>query len=63
MLPPLDLWRFGSCAFGSVVCGKGDERRGKWVNAHRDTDVVSAVDCELALVNAPLRRAICIVKI
>ena len=28
----------------------------KWVNAHRDTDVVSAEDRELALENERLRR-------
>jgi transposase len=34
----------------------------KWVNAHRDTDVVSAEDLELARENERLRREIRILK-
>lgn len=34
----------------------------KWVNADRDTDMLSAEDCELARENERLRRGIRILK-
>ncbi len=42
--------------------GVGLSTLNKWVNAHRDTDVVSAEDRELARENERLRREIRILK-
>lgn len=42
--------------------GVGVSTLNKWVNAHRDTDVVSAEDRELARENERLRREIRILK-
>ena len=42
--------------------GVGLSTLNKWVNAHRDTDVISAEDCELAQENERLRREIRILK-
>lgn len=42
--------------------GGGLSTLNKWVNAHRDTDVVSAEDLELARENERLRREIRILK-
>ena len=42
--------------------GVGMSTLNKWVNAHRDTDVVSAEDRELARENERLRREIRILK-
>ena len=42
--------------------GVGLSTLNKWVNAHRDTDVVSAEDLELARENERLRREIRILK-
>ena len=42
--------------------GVGLSTLNKWVNAHRDTDVVSAEDRELAQENERLRREIRILK-
>ena len=43
--------------------GVGLSTLNKWVNAHRDTDVVSAEDRELARENERLRREIRILKV
>ena len=42
--------------------GVGLSTLNKWVNAHRDTDVISAEDHELAQENERLRREIRILK-
>ncbi len=42
--------------------GVGLSTLNKWVNAHRDTDIVSAEDRELARENERLRREIRILK-
>lgn len=42
--------------------GVGLPTLNKWVNAHRDTDVISAEDRELARENERLRREIRILK-
>lgn len=42
--------------------GVGKSTLNKWVTAHRDTDVVSSEDRELARENERLRRENCILK-
>lgn len=42
--------------------GVGLSTLNNWVNAHRDTDVISAEDCELAQENERLRRELRILK-
>ena len=49
-------------ARGGDGMGGGLGKVKKWVNAHRDTDVVSAEDRELARENERLRREIRILK-
>jgi len=42
--------------------GVGMSTLNKWITAHRDTDVVSKEDLDLAKENDRLRREICILK-